>query len=156
MSESDIHWGNEGTNFEGNMDAFSPDYGHSNQSQGTSSSRGSKRKASMVDLIEKGYEKMNMGINNLTNVMREGIVISNKQLEIAEKGLTILEKSKPRHYSERYVWKELENIGVIPEIRIKCYRFLCENEKAKNQFFGVPQEMRWELLYQLMSDAGIL
>ena len=138
------------------MDAFSPEYGHSNQSQGTSSSRGSKRKATMIDVVESGYEKMSIGISNLTEVMRDGVAIAGRQLEIAEKGLSILEKSKPQHYNEADVWQELDNIGVLQQLRVKCYRFLCENEHAKRQFFGVPQEMRWELLYQLMNEARLL
>ena len=69
--------GNEGTNFIGNMNAFSPEYGHSSQFHGTSSSKGSKYKATMFDLIERGYEKMNNGINNLT-IMREGIALTKR------------------------------------------------------------------------------
>ena len=68
--------------------------------------------------------------------MRERVTIARRQLEIVEKGLSILEKSKPQHYNEANVWQELDNIRVL-----KCCRFLCENEHAKRQFFGVLREM---------------
>ena len=77
------------------MDAFNLEYGHSNQSQRTLSSQGSKHKATMIDVVKSGYKKMRIGINNLTNMMREGVTIARRQLEIAEKRLPILEKSKP-------------------------------------------------------------
>ena len=66
----------------------------------------------MVDVVESGYEKMSIGINNFTDVMREGVAIAGRQLEIAKKRLSILEKSKPQHYNEMNIWKELDNIRV--------------------------------------------
>ena len=110
----------------------------------------------MIDVVESGYEKMSIGISNLTEVMRNGVAIARRQLEITEKRLSILEKSKPQHYNEANVWQELDNIRVSQQLQVKCYCFLCENEHAKRQFFRVPREMHWELLYQLMNEAGLL
>ena len=109
----------------------------------------------MIDVVESGYENMRIGINNLIDVMRKGVAITRRQLEITEKGLFILEKSKPQHYNEVDVWQELDNIEVLQQLRVKCYCFLCENEHAKRQFFGVLSEMHWELLYQLMNEARL-
>ena len=70
ISKSNIYWGNESTNFEGNMDASSLDYDYlnqslGNQSQETLSLMGSKHKTLMVDLIEKWYEKKEHGNQQL-------------------------------------------------------------------------------------------
>ena len=75
---------------------------------------------------------------------------------IAEKGLAILEQSRPRYYSENDVWSEIEKLGVMPELRMRCYRFLCRDEKAKREFFGVPFQVRLSTLYELMNEAGAL
>ena len=85
MSQSNIHGGNQGTNFVGYMDAFSPKYSHSNQCHGILSLGGSNHKAAMIDLVKNVYEKMNIWINNLTNIMKEGIALVGRQVEIAKK-----------------------------------------------------------------------
>ena len=36
---------------------------------------------------------------------------------IAEKGLAILEQSRPQYYSENDVWSQIEKLGVMPELR---------------------------------------
>ena len=176
MSEPNLNLGND-TPSAGNMDGFSPSYGTSNHSHGTSSSKGSKRKAPMADILQTEVEKMTMGIKELTDVLREGnyyydrsiavaerqatvaerqATVAERQAEIAQRSLTILQQSRPRIYSEEDVWAELEALNILPEVRMKCYRFLCRDEKAKREFFGVPRSMRFETLYQLMSEAGCL
>ncbi|KAL4301355.1 hypothetical protein AHAS_Ahas17G0292600 [Arachis hypogaea] len=61
----------------------------------------------------------------LIKVAKEQVQIAKQQVRIAERGLVILEQSRPRIYSENDVWTELENLGVMPELRMRCYRFLC-------------------------------
>ena len=115
----------------------------------------------MVNLLEKEYEKINMMINNLTTVMRDGnhyydksLVLVERWVTITKRGITILEHSKPWHYTQVDVWNELEIIGVIEDYYVKCYLFLCDNKKAKNKCFGVPPELYLEILYQLMFNAS--
>ncbi|OIW19530.1 hypothetical protein TanjilG_06985 [Lupinus angustifolius] len=43
-----------------NLDAFSPQYAHSNHSTDTSTSRGTKRKRNMVEIMEAQYERMHV------------------------------------------------------------------------------------------------
>ena len=87
-------------------------------------------------------------------IAEKNVMIAEKQAKIVEKGLAILEQSKPRYYSENEVWSELEKLGVMLELRMRCYRFLCREDKAKREFFGIPFEMRLTTLYELMKEAG--
>ncbi|XLS67083.1 hypothetical protein HN51_018106 [Arachis hypogaea] len=134
----------------------SPKIGLSNQltgSQGTSS-RGIKRKTTMSDKLESEMERMSQGIQALTNMMKDGnlfyersiniaekqvltaeeqvqvakeqVQIAKQQVRIVERGLVILEQSRPRIYSENDVWTELENLGVMPDLRMRCYRFFMQ------------------------------
>ena len=89
-------------------------------------------------------------------IAEKNVMIAEKQAKIVEKGLAILEQSRPRYYSENEVWSELEKLGVVPELRMRCYRFLCREDKAKREFFGVPFELRRTTLYELMKEAGAL
>ena len=75
---------------------------------------------------------MTKGINDLIEVMENGnyyydktIVVAKRQTEIAQRGLIILEQSRPCHYREHDVWGELENFNITPEVQMKCYKFLC-------------------------------
>ncbi|QHN83866.1 L10-interacting MYB domain-containing protein [Arachis hypogaea] len=164
----------------------SPEIGLSNQSAGSqgTSSRGTKRKTTMSDKLESEMETMSKGIQALTDMMKDGnhfyersiniaekqvltaeeqvqvakeqVQIAKQQVRIAERGLVILEQSRPRIYSENDVWNELENLGVMPELRMRCYRFLCREDRAKREFFGVPADVRLATLYELMKEAGAL
>ncbi|XLT79012.1 hypothetical protein HN873_000765, partial [Arachis hypogaea] len=164
----------------------SPEIGLSNQSTGSqgTSSRGTKHKTTMSDKLESEMETMSKGIQALTDMMKDGnhfyersiniaekqvltaeeqvqvakeqVQIAKQQVRIAERGLVILEQSRPRIYSENDVWNELENLGVMPELRMRCYRFLCREDRAKREFFGVPADVRLATLYELMKEAGAL
>ncbi|KAF2310296.1 hypothetical protein GH714_007620 [Hevea brasiliensis] len=63
MSDSDINWSNEVTNNELNS------LEHSLESQG-SSSRVSKCKASMMEMLERQYERLDTGIKRVSEVVR--------------------------------------------------------------------------------------
>ena len=52
MSDADINMETDIPYVATNFDSFSPTYGQSNQSGGTPASRGTKRKAHMVDMVE--------------------------------------------------------------------------------------------------------
>ncbi|XLT65165.1 hypothetical protein HN873_021604, partial [Arachis hypogaea] len=164
----------------------SPEIGLSNQSTGSqgTSSRGTKRKTTMSDKLESEMETMSKGIQALTDMMKDGnhfyersiniaekqvltaeeqvqvakeqVQIAKQQVRIAERGLVILEQSRPRIYSENDVWTELENLGVMPELCMRCHRFLCREDRAKRKFFGVPADVRLATLYELMKEAGEL
>ncbi|XLT62635.1 hypothetical protein HN873_019159, partial [Arachis hypogaea] len=131
----------------------SPDLGNSNQSNGTQGNhRDSKRKAPMSGLFEADMERMNKGIQGLTDMLKDGNNYYDKSLEIAtkqaltaerqiqvakiqaqavERGITFLEQSRARVYSENDVYNELKKLSVVKEIFWSCYHFLCRDERVK-------------------------
>lgn len=152
-----------------NFDEFSPQIGPSNQSTGTSSSRGTKRKRNMIDLMEAQLEKMDLQIMGLTEAMKDGnsisdklhhvaerqVEVAEKQAEIAEKHLAFIQQTRPRHYSESEVWNMIEELNVPDEYRMACYDHLCDNEQKKRKIFGVPPHMRVQALIQIMKDVDL-
>ncbi|KAF2323097.1 hypothetical protein GH714_033435 [Hevea brasiliensis] len=75
----EFNWANEVT--DNNMNSPDP----SLHSQGTSS-RGSKCKASMMEMLEKQYERLNSGIKRVSKVLERGNAIAEKSLTILESG----------------------------------------------------------------------
>ncbi|KAI9157400.1 hypothetical protein LWI28_021942 [Acer negundo] len=66
-------------------------------SQGANSSKVLKRKASMVNAFEKQVKMIQVGMNNVADAIREGNVI-------AEKGIAVIEKTRPRIYEEQDIY----------------------------------------------------
>ncbi|KAJ1411888.1 Myb/SANT-like domain [Sesbania bispinosa] len=158
-----------------NVEAFSPASAPSNQSTGTPGSRGTKRKAPMVDLIESQVEKMSVGIglvaealnssndisDKLHNVAERQVTVAERQVAATERRndiyleqLTVLRQSRSRVYTEAEVWELLCELNVMDALRMQCYEFLCTNEQKKRLIFGVPPHMRIQTLFQMMSEAG--
>ncbi|KAF2311202.1 hypothetical protein GH714_020133 [Hevea brasiliensis] len=71
QEKSDFNWANEV--IDNNMNSPEP----SLHSQGTSS-RGSKRKVSMMEKLEKQYERLNSGIERVSEVLERGNAIAKK------------------------------------------------------------------------------
>ncbi|KAJ4842442.1 hypothetical protein Tsubulata_034910 [Turnera subulata] len=84
-----------------NLDHFSLEYSPSINSQGISS-RSSKRKAPMVELLEKQYDRVNNGIEKLKIVMKKGNEIAEKSLAILEMAVLAITKRKRYTMSWRY------------------------------------------------------
>ncbi|KAJ1380505.1 hypothetical protein SESBI_45945 [Sesbania bispinosa] len=167
-----------------NVEAFSPVDVPSHHSTETSMSRGTKHTASIADVIESQYEKVSLGINALSEALKDGNYLSGwlhevaerqvavterqvaiaekqdvfiqKQIEIAEKGLTIMQHNRQRIYSEGDVWDLLTSLGVIDAYKMKCYHFLCSNDQRRREIFGVPPDMQVEALGDMMREAGIM
>ncbi|XP_021676843.2 uncharacterized protein LOC110662234 [Hevea brasiliensis] len=110
MSDSEFNWANEVT--DNNMNSPEP----SLHSQGTSS-RGSKCKVSMMEMLEKQYERLNSGIERVSKILERGNAI-------AEKSLAILESGRPHYYKEEELFTELELIGVHPDFVMTAYCYL--------------------------------
>ncbi|KAF2301866.1 hypothetical protein GH714_030021 [Hevea brasiliensis] len=124
-TSSEFNWANEVT--DNNMNSPEP----SLYSQATSS-RGSKRKVSMMEMLEKQYERLNSGIERVSEVLERGNAI-------AEKSLAILESGRPHYYKEEELFTELELIGVHPNFVMTAYCYLSKNPSATMSFFGVPR-----------------
>jgi hypothetical protein len=146
------------------VDSYSPAYGQSHQSTITPGSRGTKRKAPMNDFVEAQLDKMTSGIglvadalnkgncisDQLNDVAKQQIVISERQVAAIEKRNEILENSRPRVYSAAEVWSMLSELDLLQQFRFKCYEVLCNDDKKKELIFGVPPEIRLQVLFQMM------
>lgn len=140
----------------------SPENGQPSQTTGICTTKGTKRKRNMAELVEAQYGRMNAGIMSLVEALKEGNSLTDKlhqvaerQVEIAEKQLTLMQQTRPRHYSESDVWGLLEDLNVPDQIRMRCYDYLCDNEHKKRKLFGVPPNLRARALVQIMTDAGM-
>ncbi|KAJ1442752.1 Myb/SANT-like domain [Sesbania bispinosa] len=116
-----------------NVESFSPANGQSNQSTGTPSSRGTKRKAPMVDLLEAQMERLSSGLGLVADALNTGNAISEKLHDVAERQVSvverqaaavekrndIIERTRPRIYSESDVWDMLTEINVMEQYRFK-------------------------------------
>ncbi|KAK2649330.1 hypothetical protein Ddye_016819 [Dipteronia dyeriana] len=89
-------------------------------SKGANSSKVLKRKASMVDAFDKQVEMIQYGMNNVADAIREGNVI-------AEKGIVVFEKTRPRIYEEQYIYAELLKIGVPDNLQLEVFLFLVKS-----------------------------
>ncbi|XVF68006.1 hypothetical protein PTKIN_Ptkin10aG0168000 [Pterospermum kingtungense] len=113
-----------------------------------SSSKHRNKKVKTNTIIEKQFEAMNNGIKEVAKVMREGNAIS-------EKLVAIQERCKQRCYSETEVFEELVNIGVPDYLQLDAFLFLINSPPKMRAFFGVPKELRQELLIKMMSVANV-
>ncbi|KAJ1401888.1 Myb/SANT-like domain [Sesbania bispinosa] len=159
-----------------NVESYSPANAPTPQSIGTSGSRGTKRKAPMIDLVETQMEKLTAGIGLVADALSKGNVISEKlhnvverQVTMAERKvvamekrnelyhdqLTVLRHNRPHIYTEADVWGLLTEINVMEPYRMQCYEYLCSNEQKKRLLFGVPPHLRIQTLFQMMSEANI-
>jgi hypothetical protein len=146
------------------VDSYSPANGQSHQSTVTSGSRGTKRKAPMNDFVEAQLDKMTSGIglvadalnkgncisDQLNDVAKQQVVISERQVAAIEKRNEILQNSRPRVYSAAEVWSMLSELDLLQQFRFKCYEVLCNDDKKKELIFGVPPEIRLQVLFQMM------
>ena len=105
----------------------------------------------MVDLIEKQFEVINSGINGVADALKEGNVIAEKGILIAERQVALAEKSRPKVYTEEEVYEALDKIGVPRAIIVDAIIHLLKNPVDLRTFFAVPADMRLGLLYKLMN-----
>ncbi|KAK0583663.1 hypothetical protein LWI29_001157 [Acer saccharum] len=94
-------------------ESFYPQY----NSQAAIASKGIKRKASMLESLDKYLENVQSGMNNVADAIREG----NK----------IIERGQPHRHLEQEVYDELINIGVPEELQLDAYLFLIDSESKK-------------------------
>ncbi|KAJ1416747.1 Myb/SANT-like domain [Sesbania bispinosa] len=117
----------------GNVDSFSPAYGQSNQSTGTSSSRGMKRKANQADLLEAQFDKISSGINTLAEAVKHGNFVADKlhdvaerQVQASERQVTVAEKQieiaeKQYQIIEKQVDIAAKHLTIIQQSRPRVY-----------------------------------
>ncbi|XVF64416.1 hypothetical protein PTKIN_Ptkin09bG0167600 [Pterospermum kingtungense] len=149
MSDSEGIMGNDFSNAE---NVNSPENAPSINSQGTSSSRGRKRKASMMEMLAKQYEKLNTNIERVSEVLDRGNVIAENGNMIAEKSLSIIESGRPQFYKPEEIYAEVELIGseMGEDFVINAYNYLSNNASATRSFFGLPRDKRFGWLFRLV------
>ncbi|KAL5540939.1 hypothetical protein UlMin_044915 [Ulmus minor] len=122
-----------------NFNTISPQH----NTEGVNSFKNLKRKASMIDSLDKHAEIIQFGIKDVANAIREGNVI-------AEKGVAVFEKTRPCIHEEEDIYVELLKIGVLDHLQLQAFLFLVKSPPKTLAFFAVPSERRYDLLLQMM------
>jgi len=150
------------------MDEYSPGPTQSQPSVpscGTSSSRGSKRKAPMVDLMDSQFEKLTTKLDGFMDVMGSGnshfenisqaaqrqVVAIEKRNEILIKQVSMMRRMTNFQYSESDIWEMLSAMNIPDEnVMDQCYDFLCANPGHTKRLMGLPSGLRWNKLVKMM------
>ncbi|XP_014490656.1 uncharacterized protein LOC106753375 [Vigna radiata var. radiata] len=135
-------------------------------SSGTSSSRGSKRKASMVDVIDSHFERMSTSLEGFTNALTSSNVhfgvISNavveqvstikERNEILRSQTEVLRRTQNYTYTESNIYDMLSGMHISDESLLEqCYDFLCANPTCVKKLMGLPPHKRWNKLCKMIS-----
>ncbi|ESW06105.1 hypothetical protein PHAVU_010G019800 [Phaseolus vulgaris] len=137
---------------------------------GTSPSQSSKKQV-MVDV----FERMKTSVDKLVEVMREGNMVKNEQLQVAKRHaiaierqnelmkrqndlkseqISIMRRSSPVHYLESEIWDMLVQLNLHDDLILQYYDYLCENPAHVRMLFGLPTHLRLNSLLKLMSGGG--
>ena len=144
------------------VDSYSPAPTESTPSApsgGTSSSRGSKRKTPLVDLIDSQFAHLMTKLDAVTDAMRQGNDNIDRLSSIAAEHNAIFREHVQNwhrhssvHYSEREIWDMLVELNIGNEdIFDQCYETLCSNQPLVKLLFGMPQDRRLDKLLQVMT-----
>ncbi|BAT83427.1 uncharacterized protein HKW66_Vig0110600 [Vigna angularis] len=127
----------------------------------TSTSRGSKRKAPMVDLMDSQFEKLITKLDELMNVLRSSnshfekiLSIMERQVSAIEEQNYIMRRRSTFQYSESDVWEMLAGMNIQEEsIMEHYYDFLCTNPVYTKRLMGLPPNLRWNKLIKMMTGS---
>ncbi|KAG2405756.1 uncharacterized protein HKW66_Vig0050110 [Vigna angularis] len=130
-------------------------------SAGTSSSRGSKRKAPMVDVIDSQFDKLTTSLDGFANVLSSSNVhfgvISDaavRQVSAMEDRNKILHRNPNYTYTEADIYEMLNSMNIADENLLdQCYDFLCGNPTCTRRLMGLPPHKRWNKLCKMISDG---
>ncbi|KOM34714.1 hypothetical protein LR48_Vigan02g086400 [Vigna angularis] len=130
-------------------------------SGGTSSSRGSKRKAPMVDVIDAQFDKLTTSLDGFTNVLDStnvhfgviyGAVV--RQVSTMEDRNQILRRASTYTYIEGDIYEMLSAMNIVDENFLdQCYDFLCPNPTCTKRLMGLPPHKRWNKLCKMISGG---
>ncbi|KAG2371033.1 uncharacterized protein HKW66_Vig0212070 [Vigna angularis] len=130
-------------------------------SGGTSSSRGSKRKAPMVDSIDSQFDKLTTSLDGFANVLSSSNVhfgvISDaavRQVSAMEDRNKILRRNPNYTYTEADIYEMLTSMNIPDENLLdQCYDFLCGNPTCTKRLMGLPLHKRWNKLLKMISGG---
>ncbi|XP_052728720.1 uncharacterized protein LOC108322420 isoform X2 [Vigna angularis] len=130
-------------------------------SGGTSSSRGSKRKAPMVDAIDAQFDKLKTNLDGFTNVLSStnvhfGVIsdAAMRQVSAMEDRNQILRRSSTYTYTESDIYEMLSAMNISDETLLdQCYDFLCSNPTCTKRLMGLPPHKRWNKLCKMIAGG---
>jgi len=150
------------------MDEYSPGPTQSVPSVpsgGTSSSRGSKRKAPMIDIVDSQFDKLTtkldgfmevMGAGNshfekMSNIAERQVIAIEKRNDILNEQVGMMKRSSTFQYTESDIWEMLAGMNIQEEnLMEQCYDYLCSNPTHTKRLMGMPQHLRLNKLYSMM------
>ncbi|KAJ8617520.1 hypothetical protein MRB53_013706 [Persea americana] len=101
--DNEFNWANDAPMDTNNKSPPSTHYSPTPTSKGGQSSKGKKRKASMIEAMEKQFEYATKSMNKVASVLQEGNAIMKDNNMIAERVFDMAEKGRPRFYSEEEI-----------------------------------------------------
>ncbi|KOM52433.1 hypothetical protein LR48_Vigan09g109200 [Vigna angularis] len=127
-------------------------------SGGTSSSRGSKRKAPMVDSIDTQFDKLTTSLDGFANVLSSsnvhfGVIsdaavrqvsVMEDRNEILRSQTEILRRTPNYTYTEADIYEMFTAMNISDDNLLEqCYDFLCRNPTCTKRLMGLPPHKRW-------------
>ncbi|KOM25167.1 hypothetical protein LR48_Vigan50s008700 [Vigna angularis] len=130
-------------------------------SGGTSSSRGSKRKAPMVDAIDSQFDKLKTSLDGFTDVLGStnvhfGVIsdAAVRQVSAMEDRNQILRRTSTYTYTESDIYEMLSAMNIFDETLLdQCYDFLCSNPTCTKRLMGLPPHKRWNKLCKMIAGG---
>ncbi|KOM37752.1 hypothetical protein LR48_Vigan03g113400 [Vigna angularis] len=130
-------------------------------SGGTSSSRGSKRKAPMVDSIDSQFDKLTTSLDGFANVLSSsnvhfGVIFDAAvcQVSAMEDRNQILRRNPNYTYTEANIYEMLTSMNIADENLLdQCYNFLCGNPTCTKRLMGLSPHKRWNKLLKMISGG---
>nr|KYP50468.1 hypothetical protein KK1_027720 [Cajanus cajan] len=134
---------------------------------GTSSSRGTKRKAPMIDVRDAQFDRLTTRLDAFTDYLGQGnaltqrlfverqVVAIERRNEVINEQVNILRRTSTVQYSESNIWDMLVSMNLQDEqVMVQCYDFLCNNPSHVRRLFGLPPHLRLNQLLKFMGQSG--
>jgi len=147
------------------VDSYSPTPTHSTPSApsaGNSSSRGSKRKTPMVDLIDAQFQTLMTNLKEVTEAINVGNSNIKELLTIAREHNVIfcehvhnMCRNSFYRYTKSDIWDMLLQLNIPNDaIMEKCYEYLCSNPALVKRLFGMPPNHRLTKLMSIITRGS--
>nr|KYP59499.1 hypothetical protein KK1_014935 [Cajanus cajan] len=135
---------------------------------GTSSSRGTKRKAAMVDVMDAQFDKLTTKLDlftdyfgrgndlteRLSDIVERKVVAIERKNDLINEQINVMRRTSTVQYSESDIWEMLVAMNLPDEqIMVQCYDWLCNNPSHVRRLFGLPSHLRLNQLLKLMGAS---
>ncbi|KAL2316885.1 hypothetical protein Fmac_030761 [Flemingia macrophylla] len=137
---------------------------------GTSSSRGTKRKVPMVDVMDAQFDKLTTKLDvftdyfgrgndltqRLSDIVERQVVAIERRNDLINEQINVMRRTSTVQYSESEIWDILVRMNLPDEqIMVQCYDWLCNNPSHVRRLFGLPPHLRLNHLLKLMGASGM-